>query len=338
VIDGRGLVDHGDGVRSRRLKVRDQTAVYHVISRVVGQERLLDPPDLEVLRRMLWKLADFCGVEVITYALLSNHFHLLLRVPEPIPIPDQELLRRISLLHSAPVVAVARAALASPDPLIATTERRRWTAQMGDLSAYLKALKQRFTRYFNRTHQRIGTLWTERFKSLLVENSPPALKLVAAYIDLNPVRAGLVTDPKDYRFCGYAEALAGDRTAQKGLTSLFGQGSWREVRDDYRLIALGLGHYHDSAEVRGAISAALFDETVDRAGRLSPATLLRCRVRYFSDGCAFGTRAYIDTVFQRHRNHFSPRRRDGPRPLRQAGLPEFAVLRDLRRAPIIRPN
>jgi putative transposase len=43
---------------------------------------------------------------------------------------------------------------------------------------------------------------------VVVENSVNALKTVAAYIDLNPIRAGLVEDPKDYRFCGYGEAVA----------------------------------------------------------------------------------------------------------------------------------
>lgn len=325
-------------MRTRRLKVRDQTAVYHVISRVVGQERLLTPADLEVLRRMVWKLADFCGVEIITYALLSNHFHLLVRVPAPVPLDDAELLRRIRQIHPKPIADLAASALSSSDCVAADAQRRRWLAQMGDISAYLKALKQRFTRYFNRTHHRIGTLWTERFKSLLVENSPAALKLVAAYIDLNPVRAGLVADPKDYRFCGYAEALAGRRAAQAGLASLFDAAPWKEVRDDYRFIVLGLGHRYDSEKRRAAVPTAVFDETLRTGGRLSPVALLRCRVRYFSDGCAFGSREYIDAIFRRYRSHFSPHRRAGPRPIRHVELPQFAVLRDLRRAPITAVN
>ena len=80
----------------------------------------------------------------------------------------------------------------------------------------MKELKQRFSIWFNRTHENHGTLWSERFKSLLVENNPEALKVVAAYIDLNPVRAGLCGDPKSYRWSGYAEALSGEEQAQRG--------------------------------------------------------------------------------------------------------------------------
>ncbi len=81
---------------------------------------------------------------------------------------------------------------------------------MDDVSAFMKLLKQRFSIWYNRSHGRGGTHWCERFQSVLVEDTPHALRLVAAYIALNPVRAGLCRDPKDYRFSSYAEAL-GDK-------------------------------------------------------------------------------------------------------------------------------
>tara|TARA_B100001123_G_scaffold354875_1_gene407626 strand:- start:165 stop:374 length:210 start_codon:yes stop_codon:yes gene_type:complete len=67
-------------------------------------------------------------------------------------------------------------------------------ARMGDLSFFIKELKQWFSIWYNRTHKRYGTLWAERFKSVLVKGVPASLKTIAAYIDLNPVRAGLVED------------------------------------------------------------------------------------------------------------------------------------------------
>ena len=78
---------------------------------------------------------------------------------------------------------------------------------MNDLSIFMKQLKGYFAQQYNRRHKRYGTLWSERFKSVLLEGGP-AVAAIAAYIDLNPVRAGLCEDPKDYRYCGYAEAIA----------------------------------------------------------------------------------------------------------------------------------
>ena len=68
-------------MRTRRIKVVGQTAVYHCITRVVGGAFLLDDENCkEVLSKQIRKVAKFCGVEVITYCVMSNHFHILVRV------------------------------------------------------------------------------------------------------------------------------------------------------------------------------------------------------------------------------------------------------------------
>ena len=104
---------------------------------------------------------------------------------------------------------------------------------MWDVSGYLQRLKQRFTQWFNRRKGRRGVLWEERFKSVLVEGSGDPLSTMAAYIDLNPVRAGLVEDPKDYRWCGYGAAAAGDAAARVALAAVLAMAQRRpEVAQD----------------------------------------------------------------------------------------------------------
>ena len=49
---------------------------------------------------------------------------------------------------------------------------RKLLERVGDVSVYMKELKQRFSRWFNRRHDRFGTLWAERFKSVIVEDQP----------------------------------------------------------------------------------------------------------------------------------------------------------------------
>jgi hypothetical protein len=66
--------------------------------------------------------------------------------------------------------------------------RGRYTRRMHDLSEFMKALLERFTKWFNRRHSRSGTLWEDRFKSVIVE-SGVAARTMAAYIDLNCRRA-----------------------------------------------------------------------------------------------------------------------------------------------------
>ena len=56
----------------------------------------------EILRKMIWQVADFSGVEVLTYCVMSNHFHVLVRVPVPDQLSDAELLRRYRVLYPKP--------------------------------------------------------------------------------------------------------------------------------------------------------------------------------------------------------------------------------------------
>ena len=91
-------------MRTARIKVEAETgeAVYHCMTRTVNGERMLDDPAKEVLRKQLWQIADFCGVQILTYAILSNHFHVLVRVPQKQLQPDVELLRRYQTLYPRP--------------------------------------------------------------------------------------------------------------------------------------------------------------------------------------------------------------------------------------------
>ncbi len=66
----------------------------------------------------------------------------------------------------------------------------------------MKQLGQRYVRYFNRRYQRSGTLWEGRFRSCLTQ-SEAYLLACYRYIELNPVRAGMVGRPQDYRWSSY---------------------------------------------------------------------------------------------------------------------------------------
>ena len=119
--------------------------------------------------------------------------------------------------------------------------KEKYLYRRGDLSEFMKTLKQRFTQWFNTRHGRRGTLWEDRFKSVIVQDGYDA-RVMAAYIDLNPVRAGIVKKPEEYRWCGYAEALAGKDAARQGIGRVMSEfqklgGRWRPSRSWRQLIA-----------------------------------------------------------------------------------------------------
>jgi REP element-mobilizing transposase RayT len=324
------------GVRQARIKisVTDSEATYHCVTRTVNGEWLFDDIAKEVLRRQIWQVADYCGVSVITYAILSNHFHVLLHVPRQELVADNELLRRYKVLYPKPTkyqaarLEVIEAELAQNGPL-AVAWRRRQLALMGDVSAFMKLLKQRFSIWFNKSHRRFGTLWAERFKSTLIETKCGVRQTAAAYIDLNCVRAGLVTDPKDYRFCGYAEAVAGIAAARHGILSVTGDKTWEEAQAHYREMLFGTGA--GAREGAATIPAAELQRVIDEGGRLPLATVLRCRLRYFTDGAVLGSRAFVEAQLARYRQKTGRRERIAPRALPAwMDLGEWATLRGLR--------
>jgi hypothetical protein len=291
------------------------------MTRAVNGERLFEDREKEILRKMLWQVADFCGVEVLTYCIMSNHFHVLLRVPEVSKITDKELLRRYKVLYPKPTkyqtatIEVMEADL-KKNGEDAEVIRRKLLARMGDVSEYMKAVKQRFSVWYNRSHQRYGTLWAERFKSVLVEGQGNPLQTMAAYIDLNPVRAGLVEDPKDYRFCGYAEAVAGHRDAREGLRAIWADRAALSAKTPYlhalqahRELIFGKRASDAGA---GEMSRKKALKVLDKEDVLLPkATVLRCRVRYFTDGAILGSaefvRSYVDLWQMEKQRKYPPK-------------------------------
>ena len=317
-------------MRCARIKASttEREAVYHCMTRTVNGAFLLDDPAKETLRKQLWQTADYCGVQILTFAILSNHFHVLLRVPKAASVSDAELLRRYSVLYPKPTrfqqarLEVLQTWLKTGDPE-GEAWRKRQLALMGDVSQFMKLLKQRFSVWFNRTHNRYGTLWAERFKSVLVEPTGKVVETMAAYIDLNAVRAGLVADPKDYRFCGYAEALSGHPQAQAGLAAILSGPALHEpdaprpeparVQADYRVTLFGVGSGARPGE--GTVSPAELQKVVKARGRLPRHVVLRCRIRHFTDGAVLGGQAFVAEHLAAYRERTGRRRNSPPKPL-----------------------
>ena len=302
------------------------TSYYHVMSRVVDRRFIFGKLEKEVFRDFMRRQARFAGIEILTYVCMSNHFHILMRVPRAEAIDDQELERRLSAIHppkrAKALIEQIKEHEQDGNMELAEELRGRYHARMYNLAAFMKELKQRFSSWYNRRNQRRGTLWEERYKSVLVEGAGHPLLTMAAYIDLNAVRAGIHPEPAQYRFCGYGEALAGNGQARAGLIELcrhYGPCSgWAEAADRYRKWLLQ--PECPTARPQGEVT-----------GELSREQVLRIRVRYLSDGAVLGSRRFVDTVFEKYRWRYSSRRRDGARKMKGADWGPLYVIRDLRR-------
>jgi REP element-mobilizing transposase RayT len=333
--------------------------IYHCISRVVDRRFVFGDGEGEAFRMFMRMQENFTGCRVLTYCVMSNHFHVLLEVP-PAPeggISDGLLLKRLAGLYSEAFVDTVANELENArnegDEAMVAEIHARFTYRMHDLSEFMKTLLQRFTRWFNREHNRRGTLWEERYKSVIVE-SGVAARTIAAYIDLNPVRAGMVSDPADFRWSGYGEAVGGGKKgngkkAREGLVRAcmshngagFEAEKWKDVSRIYRrAMGMALGRKSGRAEVgapaRVTKNEAEMLESQDNETvlpDLGMAGMLRKRVRYFTDGAVIGSKGFVNEAFAGARERFTERRKDGARRLRGSGAPAAGTLwsmRDLR--------
>ena len=210
--------------RIARIKAEGE-AFYHVVSRIANKAFLLNNDEKkEVFVNMLHRAADFSGVDVITYVVMDNHVHLCVRVPRREgEIPESEILRRVGVLYGEDRRAALEKRLAGfreeGDDTAIAAELEKLRARMGDLSEFMKTLKQRVSQWYNSNYSHEGTLWSGRFKSVLVEDGRYLNNLIA-YIHGNPIRAGIVTRAADYKWSAPGAAVKGDARAKKGLSLL----------------------------------------------------------------------------------------------------------------------
>lgn len=328
-------------------------AIYHCVSRVVDRAKVLGREEKDQFTRYMRLYERLLGLRVVTHCLMDNHFHILVEVPQrPEVLPSNEELivivretlgdKRANNLANWFTLWRNQGNLAAIE-----AERERWFGQMWNLASFMKVLKQRFSQWYNGTRpsRRTGTLWEDRYRSVLVENGE-ALRAMAAYIDLNPVRAGLVEDPKDYRWSGYGETCSGRATACAGLRWMAEQTDLKpdvnrgilatpinEVITWYRGQLYGRGKETVNDEgivVRRGFTEQEIQAVRDAGGQLPLTAYLRLRIRYFTDGAIFGTSAFVESVFQAKRELFSERRRTGSRRLRKLeSTNPLRVARDL---------
>ena len=343
---GRNLaqIRRAKGVSGRkRFAVKGRSACYHVMSRTVSGEHFFGRLEKEAFRRMMWRMARFAGVEILTYAVMGNHFHILLKVPEQEKWlkrfdgegGEERLLEHLSIVYSKAYLRQLRREISGLRDRGFEKDvqelLQRFKDRFCDLSLFVKELKERFSRWYNKQNDRRGTLWMDRFKSVVVENGE-ALETMAAYIDLNPVRADLVKDPKDYEWSGYGEAVRGSRRAKRGLCKVVGvaQDAWEErgapayrcwlygdgvERLETRLVEGEKGERELKVVVaKKGIPREEVEAVKKREGRLTRREMLDVRVRAFATGVAVGSEDFVKGMAALYQKKFRRvKRRSGKR-------------------------
>ena len=209
--------------RTRRIK-KEGDAHYHITSRTNGRRFLFEDGKLKTeLVSTLWRAAEFCGVGLEAYAAMSNHFHVVAEVMKPeSPVGEAELLRRVGVLRGerakerlAKRWNRLRGAGREAD---VEKEQGGLRARMHDVSEFVKLFKEEFDRIYKRGREHCGSIWAGRFSSTIIQDGD-YLARCKRYVVYNPVRAGIVSQAKDYswswcddegRDAAYAGAVPGE--------------------------------------------------------------------------------------------------------------------------------
>ncbi|MCC5840199.1 MAG: hypothetical protein JJT96_08750, partial [Opitutales bacterium] len=149
----------------------------------------MDEEAMQAMRHIMRSQAVFAGMEVLTYCFMANHFHIFVRLDpkETMNLDDAGLVGRFRALYGGTRCASLGLDADDLETILANNRdsaegiRRRLKARMGDVSVFMREVKTRFTLWYNRKHDTVGTFWAERFRSVIVEADTAAQRMVAAY-------------------------------------------------------------------------------------------------------------------------------------------------------------
>ncbi|AEI14281.1 hypothetical protein Flexsi_0602 [Flexistipes sinusarabici DSM 4947] len=258
--------------RTKRFKINGDVGYYHVISRTVGGEFLLGDVEKEKLLSVIKQFSSLYFVSVIGYCIMDNHFHLLVKTSSILDVNDDELKQQLSKHNKIDSENISEA------------ELLKYKEKLTDISEYVKSIKMTFSRWYNKRNNRKGYFWGDRFKSVLVENGESLLNMLA-YIDLNPIRAGICSKPEEYRWCSFSNRLA--KTRDDFLSF---EGTEIDKIEDYLSFVYGVGKLERKSE-EGAKGKIPDDSRPE-------INLWQHRIRYFSDTLVIGSKGFIEYAYK----------------------------------------
>ncbi len=191
--------------------------------------------------------------------------------------------------------------------------KQKWTS----LSEFCKELKQTFSRFYNKRHGRRGFFWGERFKSLIVEKGETLINCLA-YIDLNPVRAGLVAKPEDYRWNSIGYHV---QQKNKGdfLSLDFGLREFGVLDAKERLRLYRKFLYEAGAIKKGEKGKGIEQKTVEKERkkdyRITRTDRFIYRTRYFTDSGIIGSKDFVRQQYLRVKELFPSAKEKKPKPI-----------------------
>ena len=289
--------------RTTRMIIDDETAVYHVMSRTALDGFPLGDVEKDFMLDLMRQYSALYFVEILGFCLMDNHFHILVRMFPEHKFTDEDIKKRYVVFYG-------------DDRAFADGWIPSLREKLSNISEFVREIKVGFTRYYNKMHNRRGYFWGDRFKSVIVENGETLINCLA-YIDLNPIRAGLVERPEDYRWNSLGYHI---QTGNKGdfLSLDFGLKEFAVKTAEERL-----RYYRQFAYEKGCIDvskgAQIREDIVEKLRKkgfeVSAVDRFRYRTRYFTDSGIIGSKSFVSRLYGDFKDHFASKHEKKPKPI-----------------------
>lgn len=193
-------------------RIKEPDTVHHLTSRIAHRVYFLKDDERNDFLSFVFRVTEFSGVKLLGWCIMTNHFHLLVYLPEPEALPDDEVRRRYDILKGIG----ANLSLKSQEEI----EKQRH--RMYNIADYMKMIKQWFSEDYNRRNGHKGTMWEATYGDVHVGKTSRAMAERLAYLHLNPVRAAITPNFDDYRWSSLTACMENNAIALSGMRFVYG--------------------------------------------------------------------------------------------------------------------
>jgi len=293
--------------RIPRMVIDGETTVYHVMSRTALDGFPLGDVEKDFMIDLIKRYSSLYFVEILGVCIMGNHFHLLVKMIPENRFTDEEIQKRFVTFYGDERVFT--------DGLVPSLREK-----LSSLSEFIREIKVGFARYYNKRHNRRGYFWGDRFKSVIVDKGETLINCLA-YIDLNPLRAGIVNRPEDYRWNSLGYHLQTNNrdnflSTDFGLEE-FNVKSKKERIRRYRRYVYEAGSVNqpEKSSVK-VIEDKVLEKERRREFELSRSDRFRYRTRYFTDSGIIGSKEFVAQNYQRFKHLFYSMHEKKPKPIK----------------------
>ena len=222
-------------------RIRAYCTYHHLMSRIAHRVYFMTDEVRNDFHGMIRRSAEFCGIRLVAWCIMANHFHILAYLPEPEQLNEDEVLRRYGVLKGRERLTALKDRIASIRAVKEDSDERvteilaKIKSSMYDIGVFMKILKQWLTQEYNRRYSHVGTLWESVYKDVPVNGTLTELAKRAGYIHLNPIRAAITSKFDEYSWSSFTALCRGDEDVLAGMRLIYGEESTRdEIVESHR--------------------------------------------------------------------------------------------------------